>query len=117
VNKYHNRFVIALCCLIVAVQMLVSQYIELARLRTEHRVTEAAVKLGNDQIRDLMYELQQARIADEAAKTRWFVAGAVAAAEKPDYYREIWHAGYDRGQEVQQMVESLDRSAAFTSGK
>jgi hypothetical protein len=116
-TKYKGWFVVTLCGLLVAMQVIVSQHMELARYRAEQRVSDTAAKLGSEQIRDLMYELQQARTAEESEKTRWFVAGAVAASENPEHYREVWHAGYDRGQEVQRIADSLDKSAVFTNGK
>ncbi|NBU73213.1 MAG: hypothetical protein EBS53_17545 [Bacteroidetes bacterium] len=98
-------------------QIALSQHLELNRLHTATAVNNSATRISDEQIRDLMYELQQARITEEAEKTKWFVAGVVAATARPDHYNEVWHAGYDRGQSVQAQADALDKSAIFTNGK
>jgi hypothetical protein len=107
------------CCLsLVLLQITINSWFDANRLRDELRITKEAMKIADDQIRDITYELQQARVADEADHTRWFVAGVVSAAERPEYYNEIWHAGYDRGSAVQAAANELEKkSAAFTTDK
>jgi hypothetical protein len=110
-------FLLFLSVVLMLAQVALSQYLELSRLRTADSVNNSATRISDEQIRDLMYELQQARITEEAEKTRWFVAGVVAATSRPDYYNEIWHAGYDRGQAVQAQANALDKSTVFTTDK
>jgi hypothetical protein len=117
-NRKDMVIVWIVCLLLVAIQFTTGQHFEIRRLRDELRITKSAQKIADDQIRDISYELQQARVTAEADHTRWFVAGVVSAVEKPDRYTEIWHAGYDRGTEVQRVANELDaKTATFTSDK
>lgn len=86
--------------------------------QSEIRMLEQRVELGNkaceiadNQIRDLMYENQKVAQEKESSKTISYVAGAIdASVQRPDYYREIWHRGYDQGSEVkQELAESEEK--------
>lgn len=73
-------------------------------------------KLDNDQIRDLMYSVQQLTTKNETLKTEGFVQGVVSAVNRPNYYQSIWHAGYDRGSEVMaDMAESKKKSEVMNT--
>lgn len=84
------------------------------QLREQVRIGAASQRIANDQIADLTYQLQQAKTEQQFANTREFVAGAVDALRRPEYYEEIWHAGYDRGTAVEQYTQAV---AAESSGK
>jgi hypothetical protein len=104
-------------CLFLVGQICVNQYCALSRNSEEIRICRAAMKIADEQIRDLTYELQNSRIDEGAIQTRWFVAGIAAAMNRPDSYAEIWHDGYDRGVAVQQAAHEAEKTAAFTAGK
>jgi hypothetical protein len=77
-------------------------------LRDQLRIVEASNRIANDQIGELTYQLLQKNTEDKFANMREFVSGAVDSLRRPEYYSEVWHAGYDRGVVVEQYARKLD---------
>lgn len=77
-------------------------------LRDQLRISESSNRIASDQIGDLTYQLLQRNSEKEFTGMREFVAGAVDALRRPEYYNEVWHAGYDRGAAVEQYARALD---------
>lgn len=100
-------------------QVVVAQYVEIQSLHRELRVSSQALKIEASQASDLMYQLQQIRGDQNSAATQNFVAGVAAAVDDRDRYSAIWHNGYDRGSQVQQYADNLDRDRAgqYTRGQ
>lgn len=81
---------------------------EIASLRNQLRINESSSRLANDQIGELTYQLLQKSNEDRFSDMREFVAGAVDALRRPEYYNEVWHAGYDRGASVEQYARTIE---------
>lgn len=64
----------------------------------------AKEKIQDDSIRELIAALQQANYKNETIRSEGYVSGVVDAVNKPNYYADIWHKGYDRGASVQEEV-------------
>lgn len=71
-------------------------------------LADKALKIERDTIRDLMHSQQQLAAEKQAIATRSFVSGVLDTMERPDHYNAIWHAGYDRGNEVKDMMLEVD---------
>ena len=96
----------ALCIVsLCAAQFIIYQNYKIEHLNDFARFSEKARQIDQDQIRDLMYSLQNARIEKEAANTAGFVAGVIDATNRKDVYSEIWHSGYSRGSENQILMD------------
>lgn len=80
----------------------------LSATREQLRVSEKSNLIANDQINDLTYQLLQRSNDERFAGMREFVAGAVDALRRPEYYNEVWHAGYDRGSAVEQYAKAIE---------
>lgn len=92
-------------------QVVVSQWAEITSLKRELRLAEKAKAIEADQIRDLLYQLSQARADVEFAGNKQFVLGVVEAITHPDRYKEVWHSGYDRGTANQKYVDESPEAA------
>lgn len=79
-----------------------------ASLRDQLRISESSSRIANDQIGELTYQLLQKSNETQFANMREFVSGAVDSLRRPEYYSEIWHAGYDRGSAVEQYARTVD---------
>lgn len=72
-------------------------------------ISQKIREIDANQIRDLLYDLQQMKIELEMSKTRHFVAGVTAATAQPDL-RAIWHAGYDQANAVAATAQTVQKS-------
>lgn len=68
-------------------------------LRFENNILVQAQRIDESQIRELMWAADNANRNVEGEKTRAFLAGFTQAQMQPKL-NEIWHAGYDRGDQV-----------------
>lgn len=98
--------------LIVAAFAFMWQHNENTTLRSEVRLYQQMQKLSDDQISELQYLLTSQRLDLEAERTRSYVSGVVDTVTRPERANEIWHAGYDRGQSVQQYADQTERTSA-----
>jgi hypothetical protein len=114
-----NKWMGSLCAslVILLLQVIVGQYIMLSRYSYELQITDRARSIDKDQISDLMYQLDQLRDQQDGVAERNFVAGVTAAITKPDYYNEIWHAGYDRGSAVTIAANEVEKQSAYAGAK
>lgn len=87
----------------------------ISHLRQKVEMAEMAHNIEMAQINDLQYQLEVQRDNSDTAEARGFVAGAVDAVQRRDYYSEIWHAGYSRGTAVQQYANQLEREQQTTA--
>lgn len=113
-----NKWLASICAsvTVLLVQVIVAQYAYNQTLRAKIDLLDTNRQLATDQIRDLMYEVDQARDRAASVGTREYITGAVAAITKPDYYDQIWHAGYSRGYDVANYAAQLDKdkTTAYT---
>lgn len=114
-----NKWVASLCAsaVILLAQVVVSQWMWMSHMSSEMSVSNEARRIANEQIQDLMMQLENVKNERLMVGTQQFVAGVVAATQKPDYYTEIWHDGYDRGVAVQTYAAEMDKQAAYTKNK
>lgn len=112
-----NKWILAFCTSVVVIcaQIITTQYSTIAHLRQKVEMAETAHNIEMAQINDLQYQLETLRSNETAAEARGFVAGAIDAVQRRDYYSEVWHAGYSRGTEVQQYANQLDRAHKSTA--
>jgi len=109
---------VSISVVIICAQIITTQYSIIAHLRQKVEMAEMSHNIEMAQINDLQYQLETIRDNNAAAEARGFVAGAVDAIQRRDYYSEVWHSGYSRGTEVQQYANQLDReqkSTAYTT--
>jgi len=85
-------------------------------LKENVKLTEQARQIEHDEVRDLMFALQEERGKNEVVAAQSFVAGVVDTLNRPDHYQEIWHSGYDRGTEVQKYADSAKPEATTQLG-
>lgn len=117
-----NKWLVSICVsvVIILVQIITTQYSIISSMRAELDFAKASSRLSSDQISDMMYELSKIRSQVENTGTQQFVAGVAAAIERRDEFTSIWHAGYDRGVEVQQYADKIaaeNKTAAYTEEK
>lgn len=98
-------WIIAVCATTLAGHMYLYSTQKVETLKQTIELSEKARQIENDQVRDLMYALQQERNKIDSAKTQSFVAGVVDCLQNKDAYQKVWHAGYDRGTEVQMLAQ------------
>ena len=74
------------------------------------KLSEDMASIERDSVNDLMHANQQLSSELHSEKTQSYVAGAVAAIQDTDNVEQIWHAGYDRGSEVQVLAQEAQKS-------
>lgn len=104
--NYKNFTIIAL--ITVLCHLLVNQYNQINTLKQEINILDKSDNLEKDQIRDLLFQISQNNLEKEAIGVKNYVAGVVDAIDRPDYYKQIWHSGYDRGVSNQKYSELLE---------
>jgi len=97
----------AIAGIVVAVigQIALTQHNLITMLKQEISLLERENNIEKEEIRDLLFQLSQNKIEKEAIGVKHYVSGVVDTINKPDYFREIWHSGYDRGSANQQYVD------------
>lgn len=88
-------------------QIALTQYNLITMLKQEVSLLEKENNIEKEEIRDLLFQLSQNSLEKEAIGVKHYVAGVVDTINKPDYFREIWHSGYDRGSANQQYVDQF----------
>jgi len=111
-----NKWVLSFCAsiVIVLVQVIVTQWTWIEHLKQQVELVSKAKDIESDQVLDLMIQLSSAKSETASAGTQHFVSGVMAAIQSPDHYSEVWHAGYDRGSEVEDYIASLDKEKTYT---
>jgi hypothetical protein len=69
-------------------------------------------KIDRDQIRDLLYDNQKLISENQTTATTNFVSGVIDYMNRKDIYNQIWHDGYNRGNQV--LKDSQESSSVFT---
>jgi len=103
-------WIIAVCAMTLAGHVYLDSTQRIEVLKGNVELSEKARSIESDQIRDLMYALQQEQQENSIIEARAFVSGVVDSLKRPDHYQKIWHAGYDRGTEVQMMAEQSQKT-------
>jgi hypothetical protein len=86
-------------------QIALTQHNLITMLKQEISLLERENNIEKEEIRDLLFQLSQNKTEKEAIGVKHYVSGVVDTINKPDYFREIWHSGYDRGSANQQYVD------------
>ena len=86
----------------------IRNHYEIKRLEQVVQLSDKARQIESETIRDLMHANRRIGEQNEAEKNAAYVSGVVATINKPDHYNAIWHAGYDRGTEVQILAQSTE---------
>ena len=102
--KSNRSFWIAFAFCTVAAHYSIFEFTQSQRLKFEIELLQKKEKIDNDQIRDLMYSLQDQKSNNEMVKAQGYVAGILDGIKHEDHYMTIWHDGYNRGSEVRQQV-------------
>lgn len=101
---------VVVCVVTISVHIQIHTHNRTLILEESVKLVEQARKIEHDEVRDLMYMLQDEKGRSESVATTSFVAGVVDTLNRPEYYQEIWHSGYDRGTEVQKYADSTKPS-------
>ena len=96
--------------LLICGLVFVGQHNQINSLRGEVRAYQQMQKISDDQMSELQYLLMAQRVDLEAERTRSYVSGVVDSVTRPDHANEIWHAGYDRGQAVQEYADQVSQT-------
>lgn len=100
-------WIIALICICtIAGHIIISQNSQIQQLQLSSELSDKARTIDGDQIRDLLYTVQQLKSEQESIRTQAYVSGAVSVLENKDHIQGIWHDGYDRGAEVTMLSMS-----------
>lgn len=84
----------------------IRNHYETKRLEQIVQLSDKARQIESETIRDLMHANRRLGEEHAAEKNSAYVAGVVTAINNPDHYNAIWHAGYDRGTEVQILAQT-----------
>lgn len=84
----------------------IRNHYETKRLEQLVELSDKARQIESETFRDLMHANQRLGEQNEAEKNAAYVSGVVATINNPDHTTAIWHAGYDRGTEVQILAQS-----------
>jgi hypothetical protein len=95
----------ALATAAVVSQIALTQHNLITMLKQEISLLERENNIEKEEIRDLLFQLSQSNAEKESIGIKHYVSGVVDTINKPDYFREIWHSGYDRGSANQQYVD------------
>ena len=93
------------CALTLLGHYVIYQNNQITRLQQNISITDKAREIEGESVRDLMYANQQLQQENDRKATDAYVTGVGAALQNPDEFEKIWHAGYDRGTEVQMMAQ------------
>lgn len=112
-----NKFWVVLAIFFVAIfgQIIYSQNNQIKLLKEIVQLNEKALKIDQDQIRDLIYLSQEEKNKSEEVATRNYVAGIVDCINRRDYYTEVWHEGFDRGMENKLIIEEAEKAALIAA--
>lgn len=96
----------------IAAHLSIAARTEIARKDTLLDLADRKAAIDSDQIRDLLAEVRNLVSSQSSEKSGAYVAGIMDAMNRPDHYNEIWHEGYNRGQDVRgQMTKSGEVAA------
>jgi len=87
---------------------IIWQWFRIDRLSECLELSHQARRLESEQVRDLMFAFQNAKIEKESVSVRAYVEGVVRGFSDEEHYAQIWHDGYDRATAVEAMVKKLD---------
>jgi hypothetical protein len=85
----------------------IRNHYETKRLEQIVQLSDKARQIEAETIRDLMHANRRLGEQHEAEKNAAYVSGVVSTIQQPDHASAIWHAGYDRGTEVQILAQTL----------
>lgn len=97
---------VIVCAITLVGHVYIASSNQTNRMKQELELSEKARRIESDQVRDLMFVLQEKQNDAQNVASRNFVAGAIDAMQRKDHYDKIWHAGYDRGTEVQRLADA-----------
>lgn len=100
-------WIVLVCVVTIFGHVVINYQKENSDLKREIVLIQKAKDIESDQVRDLMYSLQNEQSKNESIASRNFVHGVVEALNRPDYYQKIWHAGYTRGTDTQMLADKL----------
>lgn len=116
-SQFNNKFwiVLAVVCVSIFGQIIYSQNNQINTLKEIVQLNEKALKIDQDQIRDLIYLSQEEKNKSEEVATRNYVAGIIDCMNRRDYYTEVWHEGFDRGMQNKLMIEDAEKAALIAA--
>lgn len=97
-------------------QLAIGMYLDNINLRRELRLSEKNKEISNDQIEDLMYTVSKLESEKNSISTQYFIAGVLDTLKNKDHYNEVWHDGYNRGENVSRFASEV-KSTKFTADK
>lgn len=114
-----NKWVVSICFSVVIVlsQVIITQWTWINHLKQQVDLVNQAKRIEGDLVQDLMMQLSNAKSENLTIGSQQFVAGVMAATQNPDRYNEIWHAGYDRGVNVQRYAANAEKESSYTGAE
>jgi len=111
-----NKWILSacFCVLFVLSQVIVTQWAWINHLRRQVDIFNQANRIEENMVQDIMMQLTNAKYENSTVGSQQFVAGVLAAIQDPDRYNEIWHAGYERGTDVQRYDSKFKKESAYT---
>lgn len=117
----NNRNLWTIACVCVATifaHMIINYQKSIWILEQQLSFSEKNNQIEAEQIRDLMYELEKNRAENTRISTTQYISGVLDSLNRKEYFNEIWHAGYDRGSEVQSYADSvIPKKTTLTSDR
>lgn len=98
------------CIITIAGHITIGQYNRIQQLELGSELSDKARAIDQDQIRDLLYTVQQLHAEKESIGTQAYVSGVISVLDNKEHYERIWHDGYDRGAEVQLATNLAERN-------
>lgn len=98
-----NLTISALICTIFLHYLIYSEN-RIEMLKQNVTLSETARRIESEAVRDLIHTNQMLVQEKEAIGVKSYVAG-VTASQQDKHYEKVWHEGYDRGSEVQMLVD------------
>lgn len=100
IMKNINGWIICVVFTVLSLQVSVGMFLENLSLKKELRLSEKSKQICTDQIGELMHVVNTLQLEKDMSSTQHFVAGVLETLKNKDYYSEIWHDGYYRGEKV-----------------
>ena len=104
--KNTTPWVIVICTITLFGHYFIAAENQKSQMRLTVELSDKARAIEGETIRDLMHANRQISQEKEAIGSGRYVAGVVDALQRPEHYDAIWHDGYNRGTETEQLAQA-----------
>jgi hypothetical protein len=110
--KNTTPWIIVICTITLFGHYFIAAENQKSQLKLTVELSDKAIAIEGETIRDLMHANRQISQEKEAIGSERYVAGVVDALQRPDHYDAIWHDGYNRGTETEQLAQASASESA-----